>query len=225
MLNDYQNQVTDFVRDDSSRITVEQRDAAIQAAALKYSAVRPRIVVADIADASGMIVALPAGWEDDFSQLQSIEYPVGRFPPAMLDDGAWAMYRDVDGFKIMLASSLPSGSTIRTTFTAPHLVSATVDTIPAADREAVAKYAAALLCDQLAAFYANDSDSTMGAVHAQGQTRSQAYAARARDYRKAYQDAIGVEDKTARPACAVGTMKPSDAYGQPFLFHPPRMMR
>lgn len=225
MLPDYQTLVTDLVRDDASRITADQRDAAIAAAVLKYSGARARVLVEDIAGAAGMVIALPTAWEADFSQLASLEHPVGQVPSALIDAEAWAFYRDVDGLKIMLAASLPPASTVRATFTGLHVLSDTVDTVPPIHREPVAKYAAALLCDQLAAFYANDTDSTIGAVHAQGQTRSQAYAARARDYRKSYQDAIGVEDKAAQPASAVASMKPKAGDGQPFMFHPRRSFR
>ncbi|MDO8933476.1 MAG: hypothetical protein Q7U97_13865 [Rhodocyclaceae bacterium] len=220
MLTDYQTLVTSFVRDDATRITPGELDGAIGLAVLKYSAAAPRPRVADLTNVSGMVIALPAAWEADFSAMTSLEHPVGSVPPVLLDGDAWAFYRDIDGLKIMLAASLPAGSTVRATFTARHAVSATEDTIPVGHREPVAKYAAALLCEQLAAFYANDTDSTIAAGMAQGQTKSQAYAARARDYRKAYIDAIGVEDKSAQPACAVAGLKTRDSDGQSRFFHP-----
>lgn len=222
MLPDYQTLVTDFVRDDSARITPEQIDGAIALAVLKYSTAEPRPLVADIADVSGMVIPLPAGWEADFSTMTSLETPIGQVPPALLDSDSWAFYRDVDGIKIMLATSLPAGATMRATFTVRHTVSDTVDSIPVDHREPVAKYAAALLCDQLAAFYANETDSTINAGMAQGQTKSQAYAARARDYRKGYVDAIGVADKTSQPGCAVATLKSRDSAGESRFFHPRR---
>lgn len=220
MLPDYQTLVTDLVRDDSARITPEQLDGSIALAVLKYSASEPRPRVADIDDVSGMLIPLPDGWEADFSTMTSLEYPVGKVPPALLDGDAWAFYRDVDGLKIMLAASLPAAATVRAAFMVRHTVSATVDTIPVDHREPVAKYAAALLCDQLAAFYANETDSTINAGMAQGQTKSQAYAARARDYRKGYVDAIGVADKTSQPASAVATLKSRNGDGQSRFFHP-----
>lgn len=223
MLADYQTLVTRLVRDDSERITPDDLDAAIRAAVLKYGTARPRIRVADIAGVSGMLIALPAGWEEECSKLASLEYPVGNVPPSVLDSDAWAFYRDVDGLKIMLASSLPAAARVRATFTVRQVVSSTEDTIPVDHREPVARYAAALLCDQLAAFYASDSDPTIGVDRAQGQTRSQAYAARARDYRKAYLDAVGVEDKAAAPACAVATLKARDSDGGARFFHPRRL--
>lgn len=222
MLIDYQDLVTDFVRDDANKITPANLDAAIAAALERYSADRPVDKAADLVGVSGMLIALPAAWEADFSTLKSLEYPLGRMPPAYLESDAWTIYLDTDGPCIMLASLLPAASTLRAVFTVRHTLTGAVDTIPLRHREAVAKLAAASLCDQLAALYANDTDSTIGAGMVQGQTKSQAYAARARDYRKQYQDSIGVADKAAAPASAVTALRPKDGHGQPYLFHPPR---
>lgn len=221
MLPDYESLVTDFVRDDANRITPTNLGTAITAAVERYSQDRPVEKAEDLANVAGMIIPLPASWQADFSDLKSLECPVGRVPPAYLDGDTYALYRDVDGLKIMLLAALPTASTVRATFTVRHTLTTLADTIPARHREVVAKLAAASLCDQLAAFYANDTDSTIGAGLAQGQSKSQAYAARARDYRKQYQDTLGVTDKTVQPASAVATLRPRDAHGQPRLFHPP----
>lgn len=225
MLADYQALVTDFVRDDASKITPSQLTTAISAAVERYSQDRPVDKAVDLAGVSGMLIALPAAWEADFSSLKSLEYPVGSVPPAYLGNDAWSIYLDTGGPKIMLASSLPAASTMRAVFTVRHTLTALADTIPLRHREAVAKAAAASLCDQLAALYANDTDSTINAGMVQGQTKSQAYAARARDYRKQYQDSIGVTDKAAAPASAVASLRPKDGRGQLRLYHPPGSLR
>lgn len=221
MLSDYQTLVTDLVRDDAGKISTGQRDSAIAGAVERYSQDRPVEKAADLVGVSGQLIALPAAWEAEFSTLKSLEYPVGDVPPSFLQNDAWALYRDVDALRIMLAASLPVASTVRAVFTVRHTLTTLVDTIPTNRREAVAKLAAASLCDQLAAFYANDTDSTIGAGMVQGQTKSQAYAARARDYRKQYQESVGVTDTSAAPASAVAVMRPKDGHGQPRLFHPP----
>lgn len=222
MLSDYQTLVTNFVRDDAGKILTTDRDSAIASAVERYSQDRPVEKAADLVGVSGQLIALPAAWEAEFSALKSLEYPVGDVPPSFLEGDTWALYRDVDALRIMLVASLPAASTVRAVFTVRHTLTTLVDTIPTSRREAVAKLAAASLCDQLAALYANDTDSTIGAGMVQGQTKSQAYAARARDYRKQYQDTLGVTDKTAVPASAVGTLRPKDGHGRPRLFHPAR---
>lgn len=224
-LSDYQTLATDQVRDDAGKVSADQRDSAIGAAVERYSQDRPRQTCEDLTNVSGTLIDLPAGWQADFSVLSSLEHPVGRVPPVLIEPDRWATYLAPAGMKIMLLDGLAAGSSVRATYTVRHVVSAQADTIPLGHREAVAKLAAASLCDQLAAFYANETDSTMGADRALGQSKSQAYAARARDYRKQYQDAVGVQDKRAAPAGAVAQLKSRDSLGQPRFFHPARSAR
>ena len=119
---------------------------------------------------------------------------------------------------VVMLAGRPAGP-VRVRYTLQHALSATEDTIPPADREAVAKYAAALLCEQLASFYASDTDSTISADRSFGQTRSQAFAARAREYRKQFQAALGIDEKTAAPAGAVVQIQTTDSRGRSRMFH------
>jgi hypothetical protein len=68
----------DLVRDDEAASRPPQRDSAIDRAVQRYSTDRPRMKVVDVAAAGGNVLALPAGWEADFSELISVEYPIGR---------------------------------------------------------------------------------------------------------------------------------------------------
>lgn len=223
MLSDYQTLVTDLVRDDADRISAGQIDDAIAVAVERYSQDRPRRKVEDLAGVSGQMLALPAAWEEGFSDLESLEYPVGNVPPTPIDADRWSLYDEPAARKIMLLEGLPAGSTVRAAFSIRHTLDAAADTIPLQHREPVAKYAASLLCDQLASFYANEGDSTIAADATRNQPKSEAYRNRARDYRKQYQDAIGVDDKTAAPAGVVVNLHSYDSRGQDFLQHPRRL--
>jgi hypothetical protein len=83
----------------------------------------------------------------------------------------------------------------------------------------VAKYAA-LLCEQLASFYASDTDSTISADRSFGQTRSQAFAARAREYRKQFPAARWASTRRPpAPAGAVVQLSTTDSRGRSRMFH------
>lgn len=222
MLSDYQILVTDLVRDDANRISAGQLDAAIATAVARYSQDRPRRKVEDLAGVSGRLLALPVAWQADFSELQSLEYPIGDMPPTLIEADRWSLYDEPAAQKIMLLDSLPSASTVRAVFTIRHTLDVATDTIPLQHREATSRYAASLLCDQLASFYANEGDSTIAADATRNQPKSEAYRNRARDYRKQYQDAVGVDDKTAAPAGVVVNLHSYDSHGQDFLQHPRR---
>jgi len=223
-LADYQTLVDDLVRDEAGRVSTTQRDSAIALAVERYSDDRPRTLVEDLTGVSGTLLNLPVAWELDFSRLDSLEVPVGRVPPAILDQDSYAMYLAAAGLKIMLLNGLAAGSTVRATFTARHKLDASNDTLPLRHREATAKWAASMLCDQLAAFYATEQDTTISADRVMGQSKSQAYAARAKDYRKQYLDALGVADKVNGAAGVVVSLRPQDSHGQPYLNHPARRL-
>ena len=88
-----------------------------------------------------------------------------------------------------------AASNTRISFTIKHAVSATEDTIPLPHREPVACFAAASLCDQLAAFYAGGTDSSIQADSVEQRSKAQEYALRAKGLRKRYHDELGIEDK------------------------------
>lgn len=222
MLADYQDLVDDMVRDDAGHVSVEQRDKAIVLAVERYSQARPRRAVEDV-PGTGTTLSLPSGFVDGFSDVIGIEYPVGRVPPSVVTRDRWALYLGPDGLEIMTLDAF--SDTVRVRYTIQHVLSPTVDTLPVGDRETVAKYAAALVCEQLAALYAGDTDPTIGVDRMQGQSRSQAFAARAREYRKQYQLALGIEDKTSTPAGAVVQLRADDSLGNPRFFHPTRRLR
>lgn len=221
-LSDYQTLVADLVRDDADRITAGQVDEAIATAVERYSQDRPRMKVEDLAGVSGQRLTLPGAWQADFSELASLEYPVGDIPPTFIEADRWSLYDEPAAQKIMLLDSLPAGSTVRARYTIRHVVDAGTDSITLQHREAVAKYAASQLCGQLAAFYANETDSTIAADSVRQTTKAQAYRDRERDYRKAYLDAVGVEEKTGTPAGVVVNLHSYDSHGQDFLQHPRR---
>lgn len=222
MLGDYQDLVDDMVRDDAGHVSPEQRDKAIALAVARYSQARPRQAMEDV-PGTGTTLALPAGFVDGFSDVTGLEYPVGRVPPTVIARDRWTLYLGPDGLEIMTLDAF--SGTVRVRYTVQHVLGATVDTLPAGDRETVAKYAASLVCEQLAALYAGDTDPTIGVDRMQGQSRSQAFAARAREYRKQYQLALGIEDKTSAPAGAVVQLRGDDSLGNPRLFHPARRLR
>ena len=219
MLSDYQTLVTDLVRDDAGKVSTLQRDAAIAGAVTRYGSDRPRIKVQDLTGVSGDLLALPAGWQAGFSDLKTLEYPLGEVPPALLDAADWAMYSEPAADKIMLLNALPAASTVRTAYTIRHQVEVATDTIPLEDRSAVAHYAAAELCDQLAAVYANETDSTIAADSVRQTSKADVYGRRARDYRKFYTDFLGVADVKNAASGAVVQLQSKVSDGASYLFH------
>ena len=212
-LAELQDLVGDMVRDDSGQVTAEDTARAIAAATERYAADRPRTAVEEVATGGGgPWLDLPTGWEPDFSTLISLEHPVGRVPPAHLRH--WQLYQAPDGTRIMLARRVPADDQVRVTYTARHAVDATRDTTPAGDREALASWAAALLLDQLAAWYAGGSDSTIQADRVDHGSKSADFAARARALRKRYLDHLGIDRRRNAAAGAMVDFDIASSLGQ-----------
>lgn len=225
MLTDIETLVDGFVRDDASRITSGERTRAITMAVERYSKDRPRLKVEDITPTDVNTMPLPDAWAADFSELRSLEYPIGEIPPSLLGNDRWSLYQGPSGWVIKSKDSVRvAADTVRATYTIKHALTSETDTIPVGDREPMACWAAAILCEQLAAFYSGGSDSTIQADSAPGQSKAQEYAARARSLRKRYMDELGVDDKRSAPAGVVVQMEKTDSLGQPRLTHTGRWL-
>ena len=220
MLTDYEKQVESFVRDDSGRLDQgEDFDRAIALAVQRYSKDRPQTKVEDLRPSDTHTLPLPVAWETDFSAIASLEYPIGQRPRITIESGRWELYRDPTTVTIKLQDAIDASHQVRATFSIAHVLDATHDTIPVADREAVSCWAAAILCDELAAFYSGGTDSTIQADSVRQQSKSQEYATRAKALRKRYLDELGVEDKRSEPGAAVVVVTPTDSRGQPRITH------
>ena len=218
-LSDIQTLVADLVRDDAGKLGDPERDRAITRAVVRYSQDRPRAVIEDITADGSNFLPLPQAWEDGYSTISALEYPVGEFPVSLVSPEFYGVVPGPMGDEIRLAGVILDGNTVRATLVIPHLVDATHDTVPDTDHEAVASYAAALLMDQMAALHAGDSDSTIQADSVEHRSQAQEYASRARLYRARYSEMLGVDPKRLKPAGAVADLDLTDSRGRPRLTH------
>lgn len=205
-----QSLVDDLVRDTSERLLPDSMVRALEAARVRYSEDAPRVLLADVVAVAGAVQPVPVGWVAGVSALRSVEYPVGQYPQAMLPPPAYGVVVTPLGDAIGLQVAVTVGEPIRVAFSAPHELTETPDvcSVPPKHFEAVATWAAALLCDQLAAASAENSDSTIAADRVDYTSPAKVWAARAKAYRDRYPQLVGVpglgqgEPAALRPACA-----------------------
>ncbi|MBK6742522.1 MAG: hypothetical protein IPG66_05895 [Hydrogenophilales bacterium] len=221
-LTDYQTLVDDLVRDDAGKIATPQRDRAIGLAVVRYGQDRPLTTMEDVAADGSSYLPLPAAWDDGGSALMSLEYPIGEWPVSYLAHDAYGVAHGPMGDEIRLAGHIQVGALVRAMFTLGHTLDESTDTVPDADREAVALYASAILMDQLASLYSGDGDSTISADSVEHRSQAQEYAARARGFRTRYFDALGIDPKRQVAACAVVNLDLSNSLGRDRLTHPKR---
>lgn len=221
-LADYQTLVDKLVRDDSGKIAIADRDEAIARAVSRYSQDRPREKAEDVAADGTNYLALPAGWQADFSALRSVEYPIGDNPPSFLDQEEIGFYRTPTALLIMLADAIAAAQSVRLNYTIRHLVDGSNDTIRSDDREPVCAYAAAILLDQLASLFAGDNNPTIQADNVDHNSKGREYASRASSLRKRYFDTLGIDPKRQVAAGVVVDLDLRDSQGNDRLLHPRR---
>lgn len=215
-LADIQGLVDNLVRDESGATGSDARDQAIALAVLRYSQDVERRVAEDVAwSASGYFGTLPAGWVAG-SYLIEAEYPVGQVPRSLVE---MSVYQAPDGQLLAVPQAIHTGELVRVVFTVPHQLSGegeeAVDTTAPKHREALASYAASLLCKQLATKYSGERDSSISADQSNTESRARNYAARARDYRAAYYAGIGkLDPQSDKGSAAAGTgQEPASSVG------------
>lgn len=217
-LAELQSLVTDLVRDKDQIITTAQRDTAVQTAVLRYSSDRPLGLVEDVASAGGRRLPLPSAFVLGFSVVQQIEYPIGNVPATVLDLADVGLYRSPSSAEIDVGSSIAAGDLARVRYSGRHTVDALSDTLPEEHRLAVAAWAAAALCDQLANYYASEGESSIGADAVDHRNKSDVFASRARAYRAQYLKDIGADEKRIQAASAVVNLNSTSSSGLARLF-------
>lgn len=215
MLDDLRTLVADLVRDDVGRITPGQLDRAIAAGVAQYNKDRPRRCVEDVVTDGGSRLEVP----DGANRVVAVEAPAGLVPPVMLPGSTWGHYHAPDALYLLLTRPLAAGTPVRLTVTRPHLLTNEADSIPEADREALASYAAAVLFDQVSAATSGDSNPSIPADAVNHASKPDSFAKRAERLRQRYYDLLGIDAKRVQPASSMATQAPGASHGGPHLTH------
>ena len=223
-LTAYYTLISQLAQDSAGRLTPNDMDRALGLAVARYSKDRPRKVVEDVVSVlGGSFLDLPEAWESGFSVLQQVEYPVGQVPVVVIPPvEGWELMPVPDGEIVALLDAVPANATLRLSYTVRHVVSADTDTIPEHDSEAVCCWAAAVLCEQLAAWYAANGDPTIAADRVDQTSPQKAYAAQAKTLRQRYFAELGVEDRRHVAAGTVVSHTDRNSLGGPRMTHPLR---
>ncbi|GAK43605.1 conserved protein [Tepidicaulis marinus] len=206
-LADFQSLVSNLIRDYSGEIADADRDQALSLAVTRYSTDRPRTHIEAVLAGGTTALDLPQAWEENFSTLRALGIP-GQ------GEIAGKVEQTITGTIIRTADTIRSGTNVHVSFTVQHVLDENDDTIPPADREAVASWAAALLLEQLASYYAGAKQSTIDADSVDWQSKSRDFAGRAARLRKLYQDHLGIDPKRNVPAAAVVDLNRPNSLGR-----------
>jgi hypothetical protein len=229
---DFVARVDGIVQDTGKLVPAADKDEAIkQAITQRYSKDRPQEIVTEQQGSALNDQALPqkdqaTNFEEGFSSIKQIEFPIDQVPAALLDQEDWELFRKADGLKLRILSTVPAASeTLRVTWTARHKSDGT--TVPESDFDAVCDYAAALVFSKMAARATQIGDNSISADTVNYRTKGQEYMTLGKDAAKRYLDHLGISTggaqqpggETVAPAMASGEMDIDMGWGGDRLIH------
>lgn len=176
-LTEYKARLANLVEAESDALSDGKRTEAVQVAVELFSQAFPRVVAAEVVGDGGSDYALPAGWVEEFSEIQEIESPAGERPARYIDADQWTLYRAVAGLQLRFGASLAVGTSAVVSYTVMHEVSVGSGTISRAWSNAVSFLAASIACNVAASYYAQTGESSIGADAVSHRTKSQEYRA------------------------------------------------
>jgi len=174
-------------------LTSDEIDSLIQKTAAKiYSKHVPFKKTSNISADGTYLYLINAsnfpGWIEGFSDIIKVEYPADQYQDpadANIPFEEFEIYeKNALKYLRFLAATPTSGYTIRPTYTIPHTIAAAAadTTIYDSDFGAVCDLAACICCRSIATKYGFFTDSTIGADAVEYRSKSDVWAARAKNF-------------------------------------------
>lgn len=196
-----------------------REDAKIQAISMalaKYSQDYPRETIADVSGLETKL-SLPTDWIKGKSHIKYIEFPLNQTPPFYLKVDEFQLYTTPSNQEIrLLNAQIKADELARITYTTAWKES----DLDMNGIEAVATWAASLLCEQFATRYAASVDSTISADGVSHVSKSQNFSSRVKALRERYEQIVGKKaDNFPKAACAVVNLNATTSRGRDFFTH------
>lgn len=210
-LEDYITAVGQLVGGSGLPLGEPEKIFAIDTAVKQYSGHRPREITEDEAGNTtrDYAISLLAYWTEGFSEITKVQYPVDED----LKDDDWQIVRKPAGLYLRLVDSPAASEIMRIFYEALHTCTDDACTIPTYDEAAVQMLAAALFCEMLAAYFAQNQDSTIAADSVDHKSKSAEYQARAKAYRANYFSHLGIKDGENPAASVTKNQNVDGSYG------------
>lgn len=178
-------------------LSTSDREDIIRSAVRQYSRRRPYLILQAYTSVSDNWYDLPDSWEDGFSRIQEIEYPIENTPPNRIDEIDYFISLMSDGKKIRFIRNNPTtGNTFWVKYQIRHAFdSAEASDIPEDDRTVLSYLCISLFCDALATHFASKADPSLPEAQLLEYTsRVDEYSKKAREWMKRFKDEFQDED-------------------------------
>lgn len=213
MLADIRRRAESLLRQGADRCTPAQWDDALRDALAQYNRHRPRMLVEDVTLVSTQALPLPSAWVAGFSDVLALEKLPETIPPNLIAPTGYYSVMTPGGEAYRLIDAFDLGTVLRVTFSAPHICTDAMDTTNPNDWEAIACWAAASLCDGLAAEAADNTAPTINADRADTSNPAREWAKRATQYRARFADLLGIQGLQSGGAGGSGSAPLTPAAG------------
>lgn len=180
---------------EQQKLTDTEIGTFLDQAVRRYAIDRPLVTVEDVTAGGTTTVALPTAWEDGFSVMLQVEYPISTTGTIYLvDQRSWSIYREPAGPVLRFGSAPTSGEDIRCTFTtAPALDAVAANTtLPDADFLTVCDLAVSISADAIANGYGFTHDPVIATDVTNYRTKVDEWQSIAKRYERRYQEAMRI---------------------------------
>ena len=207
--SDYINHIQTVLMKSQNGIEPAEINASLDEAVIDiYSPISPKKSYWKIEDddVDGTIQAweVPDEWEDNFSYIESVEYPVDEDPPEFLESEEFNIYYDAEeeAWKFRMFEDTPD-DTVLVIYYVRHTLTDALNTIPDSHFYAVCNIAAEKLCRLLATQHAQDSAPTISADSSNRSSISGNFLRMAESFKKEWRAFFGITDQSQTPAALV----------------------
>jgi hypothetical protein len=232
---EYMAEIESKVSQDVEKIDIAGRRACLQEALDTYDRDRPYIVPIRVAgtgaDTYALAAALGSWWVPGESGVQEIEYPVNEKPASFMDDEDWRIYNDgtvQDGStsKLVFLDQVPGASSYFVVHTrTPRIMDqVTAGNFPDTSEAfmEITTLAGSLLCDRLAAAFAQSSNAAISADVVEYHGKTDKYRTLGKALKEKYNSSVfgsiaGASE--VQPAIIEKPIDTTNSLGGTYLFH------
>jgi hypothetical protein len=223
---DYFTVLDALVQDQAKKLNTPARFEAVAQAVAEHSRVKPIIRRRSLSGTGSYTLGTPTGWDNDFSSIESLEYPVGQRPPSYLKADTWLLTSSptaLTRYQIQLADVSPAtAERINIAWTVPHVVNEAGSTIPEGHYRAVATLGASYACLMLAGFYSQQGEPMISIDSQNPGSKARDYMALAKTFRGSYLRFFGINEDDTGSVPAAGIFAPIEhnyQWGGDFMGH------
>jgi hypothetical protein len=176
-----------------TQFSQSDRDVCIMNALSRYSRERPFTEVQSYTGTSGAFYDVPTYWEEGFSEIAEIEYPVLTTPKTVLDPRYYEVVKNPTGYKIRFDYENPGdGNVFYIRYSKRYTFNTNGEAaIPAHDEDAIVYLSVSMMCHTLANYFASKSNPSLPEAEVVGfTTRVDEYTKKADDFNAKYEKVL-----------------------------------